>query len=37
MIPEPTPLVLKIHPLMADRWPDLEALFGHHGACGGCW
>lgn len=20
-----------------DRWPDLEALFGVRGACGGCW
>lgn len=21
----------------AERWPDLEHLFGEHGACGGCW
>ena len=25
------------HPLTADRWMDLEALFGARGACGGCW
>lgn len=25
------------HPATADRWPDLEALFGERGACGGCW
>jgi GNAT superfamily N-acetyltransferase len=25
------------HPVDADRWPDLEALFGPRGACGGCW
>ena len=24
-------------PLTAARWPDLEALFGPHGAVGGCW
>jgi GNAT superfamily N-acetyltransferase len=24
-------------PLTPDRWPDLEALFGPKGACGGCW
>lgn len=24
-------------PLTPDRWPDLEALFGERGACGGCW
>lgn len=23
--------------LTADLWPDLEALFGGNGACGGCW
>ncbi len=22
---------------MADRWKDVEALFGPRGACGGCW
>src|SRR5258706_15855770 len=24
-------------PATAERWPDLEALFGPRGACGGCW
>jgi GNAT superfamily N-acetyltransferase len=24
-------------PLTADRWNDLETLFGKRGACGGCW
>lgn len=28
---------LKIRPLTAARWPDLERLFGPNGACGGCW
>ncbi len=28
---------LSFHPLTPDRWPDLEALFGPNGACGGCW
>lgn len=28
---------MKVHPLTADRWPDLERLFGERGACGGCW
>jgi GNAT superfamily N-acetyltransferase len=31
------PAALSIKPLTPDRWPDLEALFGPHGACGGCW
>jgi len=26
-----------IFPATADRWPDLEALFGEHGAYGNCW
>jgi GNAT superfamily N-acetyltransferase len=26
-----------IHPVTPERWPDLEALFGPHGACAGCW
>jgi GNAT superfamily N-acetyltransferase len=30
-------LNLDFHPLTADRWNDLEKLFGKHGACGGCW
>lgn len=24
-------------PAVADRWQDLESLFGSRGACGGCW
>jgi GNAT superfamily N-acetyltransferase len=28
---------LEFRPLTAGRWPDLEALFGPRGACGGCW
>jgi GNAT superfamily N-acetyltransferase len=28
---------LEFHPLVPERWPDLEALFGTRGACGGCW
>jgi hypothetical protein len=24
-------------PLTAERWGDLERLFGERGACGGCW
>ena len=28
---------IAIHPLTPDRWADLEALFGEHGAVGGCW
>jgi GNAT superfamily N-acetyltransferase len=28
---------LEFRPLTADRWSDLEALFGSRGACGGCW
>jgi len=31
------PAPLAFHPLTADRWPDLEKLFGQRGACGGCW
>jgi len=30
-------LKLKYHPLTAERWHDLECLFGPRGACGGCW
>lgn len=29
--------MLEVHPATADRWPDLTALFGARGACGGCW
>ena len=25
------------YPLTADRWEDLQTLFGPRGACGGCW
>lgn len=25
------------HPATADRWGDIEELFGERGACGGCW
>jgi GNAT superfamily N-acetyltransferase len=28
---------VEIHPLTAERWPDLERLFGPRGAYGGCW
>jgi GNAT superfamily N-acetyltransferase len=28
---------LTFHPATPERWPDLEALFGKNGACGGCW
>jgi GNAT superfamily N-acetyltransferase len=28
---------IEFHPATADRWADLEALFGPRGACGGCW
>ena len=28
---------LDFRPLTPDRWKDLEALFGKHGATGGCW
>jgi GNAT superfamily N-acetyltransferase len=28
---------IEFEPLTPERWPDLEALFGARGACGGCW
>ena len=28
---------VKFCPVTPSRWPDLEALFGERGACGGCW
>jgi GNAT superfamily N-acetyltransferase len=28
---------LTFRPATPDRWPDVEALFGRNGACGGCW
>jgi len=32
-----SPIGLRLLPLTADRWSDLEALFGPRGACAGCW
>ncbi len=26
-----------VHPATAERWPDIETLFGPRGATGGCW
>jgi GNAT superfamily N-acetyltransferase len=31
------PKPLEFHPLIPERWDDLEKLFGKHGAVGGCW
>lgn len=31
------PLDLTFHPLTQKLWRDFELLFGHNGACGGCW
>ncbi len=28
---------LEFHPVTPERWRDLEALFGEHGASSGCW
>lgn len=28
---------ITVHPLTAERWADLETLFGPNGAYGGCW
>ena len=28
---------LQVLPVITERWPDLEALFGKNGACQGCW
>jgi hypothetical protein len=28
---------VRVHPLTADRWPDLLRLFGDRGATNGCW
>ncbi|MBI3872473.1 MAG: GNAT family N-acetyltransferase [candidate division Zixibacteria bacterium] len=33
----PKPGGFVFHPLTAERWSDLEELFGIRGACGGCW
>lgn len=32
-----TPRGLDVVPASAERWRDLECLFGENGACGGCW
>jgi GNAT superfamily N-acetyltransferase len=37
MIRTPAAQDFSAHPLTAERWSDLEALFGPRGACGGCW
>jgi GNAT superfamily N-acetyltransferase len=31
------PATLRFAPATPERWPDLAALFGARGACGGCW
>ena len=31
------PATIEIHPASAERWDDLEKLFGPHGAFGNCW
>lgn len=28
---------IEVVPATAERWPDLETLFGKNGACAGCW
>jgi GNAT superfamily N-acetyltransferase len=33
----PTESRIEIHPATAERWKDLETLFGPRGAYGGCW
>jgi GNAT superfamily N-acetyltransferase len=35
--PKPKAGALTFHPLVPERWADLERLFGQRGACGGCW
>lgn len=32
-----TSAALRVHPLTAARWPDLEHLFGQNGAYSNCW
>lgn len=34
---EASMLDVAYQPLTAERWVDLETLFGKRGACGGCW
>ena len=36
-MPADRPAVVTVRRATADRWHDLEALFGERGACGGCW
>jgi GNAT superfamily N-acetyltransferase len=36
-VPTPLELSLRFRALTAERWHDLETLFGERGACGGCW
>lgn len=31
------PAAISFRPATAERWRDVEALFGDKGACGGCW
>jgi GNAT superfamily N-acetyltransferase len=35
--PPAEPPALRFEPATAERWPDVAALFGANGACGGCW
>ena len=37
MITDIVDTALLVHPVTAERWSDLEALFGPRGACDGCW
>jgi GNAT superfamily N-acetyltransferase len=37
VIVAPTAQEFAVQLLTSERWPDLEALFGARGACGGCW
>lgn len=30
-------IMITVHPLTTDLWPELESLFGPQGACYGCW
>jgi GNAT superfamily N-acetyltransferase len=36
-MPSEVEKALRFHPLTPDRWDDFVALFGAHGAYGGCW
>ena len=35
--PDANLMSITFHPVTPDRWPDLERLFGPHGANSGCW